>query len=178
MAEKFGAGIISLEADFKEAFAMLDGLEYNSKTVKKRVLSAFGTGGRQAIRRNYNKVLHKKTGTLYRSIRSYVYRNGSRIVFTNDAESGKNTAKDGRPARYGFMLASGYEITPQKAKALSWEANGERFFSKRVKVEPKDWVEDPIDRYSDSADAENRMEKAMQKQVEYWEKRAEKEAGR
>ena len=178
MAEKFGAGIISLEAEMKEAYALLDGLEYNRKTVKKRVLGAFATGGKQAIRRNYKNVLKRKTGNLYKSIRSYVYKNGSRVVFTNDAESGKNTAKDGRAARYGFMLASGYEIEPKRAKALSWEENGERFFSKRIKVEPKDWTEDPLDRYSNSSDAESRMDKAMQKQVDYWEKRAEKEASR
>lgn len=178
MAENFGSGIISIQTDLREAFAMMEGLEYNRRTVTKRVLAAFGTGGRQAIRRNYSKVLHKKTGRLYKSITSYVYRNGSRVVFTNNAESGKNTAKDGRAARYGFMLASGYTIQPKNGKALYWEEGGQKHFSKKVTVRPKDWVEDPIDRYADSADAESRMEKAMQKQVDYWEKRAEKEANR
>lgn len=173
MAEKIAAGIISLEAELSECYRLLDGLSHNHKTVRKYIMRAASTGGRQYVKRQYNSVLHRRTGKLYKSITSYVDSSGYKIIFTNNANSGKPTSKDGRLARYGFMLASGYDLKPKHAKALSWEYNGQRFFAKSVKVEAKDFTESPVDRYFDSADCTERMEKATQKQIDYWNKRAE-----
>ena len=94
-------------------------------------------------------------------------------MFTNSADSGKKTAKDGRTARYGFMLASGYTIEPKdKGKTLTFQINGKWVRKYSVTVQPKDFVEAPVERYFSSHDCEERMEKAAQKQVDYWEKRA------
>lgn len=171
MAERIGQAI-SLQANLQECYRLLDGLETNRKTVRKAIMRAASTGGRQYVKRQYKNVVHSRTGKLYKSIFSYVDKRGYKIVFSNNADSGKPTSKDGRLARYGFMLASGYEIKPKNAKALSWEYNGVRYFAKHVKVEEKDFVEAPVERYMSSSDCDQRMEKAAQKQVDYWEKKA------
>lgn len=173
MAEIIGAGIVSLQTDLQECYRLLDGLEHNNKTVRKYIMRAASTGGRSYVKRQYKSVLHKRTGQLYKSLTSYVDRQGYKIVFTNSADSGKKTSKDGRTARYGFMLASGYTIQPKdKGKTLTFQINGKWVRKYSVTVRPKDFIEAPVDRYFESHDCEERMEKAAQKQVDYWEKRA------
>ena len=174
MAETIAAGIVSLEADLQECYRLLDGLEHNNKTVRKYIMRAASTGGRQYVKRQYKSVLNKRSGTLYKSITSYVDRNGYKIIFTNNATSDKPTSKDGRLARYGFMLASGYTIEPKAGnKVLTFNINGKWIRKHSVTVRSKDFTEGPVERYFMSSDCEQRMEKAAQKQVDYWNKRAE-----
>ena len=176
MAEKISAGVISLQVELQECYRFLDGIEHNNKTVRKYIMRAASTGGRQYVKRQYKSVLRKKTGQLYKTMTSYVNRTGYQIVFTNSADSGKRTAADGRTARYGFMLATGYTIPKNKEKKLltfrdSRDGKWVRKYGP-IEVKAKDFVEAPVDRYFDSHDCEERMEKATQKQVDYWEKRA------
>ena len=167
MAEYLKGGIISIKADIEEAQAFLTELGYQRKSINKALLRAVGTGGRQAIRRNYKSVLKKRTGKLYKEgIKSFVKQNGTAVVFTNNVDSGEKTSKDGRLARYGFMLASGYTIKPKHGKALMWEEDGQKFFAKKITVKPKDWVEGPIKRYAESMDIKQHLNKAFQKQVD------------
>jgi len=173
MAEKISGGVFSLQVELQECYRFLDGIEHNNKTVRKYIMRAASTGGRSYVKRQYKSVLHKRTGQLYKSLTSYVDRQGYKIVFTNSADSGKKTSKDGRTARYGFMLASGYTIQPKdKGKTLTFQTNGKWVRKYSVTVQPKDFVEAPVERYFSSHDCEERMEKAAQKQVDYWEKRA------
>jgi len=170
MAKKLDDGVISINADISDAMAVFNGLDVNRKAIQKKLLSSVGTGGRQAIRRNYRSVLKKRSGTLYKSIRSYVKSNGSAVVFTNSADSGKNTGKGGKAGRYGFMLASGYDVEA-KDKLLTFQINGKWFRMHHVHVDAKDFTEAPIERYVDSLDCKNRLETALQKQVDYWDKK-------
>ena len=175
MAEKISEGVISLQVDLQECYRLLDGIEHNNKMVRKYIMSAASRGARSYVKRQYKSVLHKRSGKLYKSITSYVDHPAYKIVFTNSADSGKNTSKDGRIARYGFMLAAGYTVSPkEKGKVLIFEVNGKWVRKHSVTVRPKDFVEAPVDRYFDSHDCEERMEAAAQKQVDYWEKRAER----
>lgn len=177
MAEYLGDGIISIKADITEAQKFLTELGLKKKTINKALLRSAGTGGRQAIRRNYKNVLHQRSGKLYKSITSYVYRNGTRVVFTNDADSGKNTAKDGRIARYGFMLASGYTVeSKSKTKPMRFLASDGKWVTRwKFSVDKNgngiDWVEAPIRRYANSPDLETRLNTAFQKQIDKWEKK-------
>ena len=176
MAEKIAAGVVSLQVELQQCYRMLDGIEHNNRKVRKYIMQAASTGGRSYVKRQYKSVLHKRSGLLYKTMTSYVDRNGYKIVFTNSADSGKRTAKDGRTARYGFMLASGYTIQPKvKGKALIFKDSRDGKWVRKygpIEVKAKDFVETPVDRYFDSHDCEERMEKAAQKQVDYWEKRA------
>lgn len=170
MARKLGEGIISINADVSDAMAVFNGLEVNKKAIQKKLLTAVGTGGKQAIKRNYRSVLRKRSGTLYKSIRSYVKRNASAVVFTNSADSGKNTGKGGKSGRYGFMLASGYDVEA-KNKLLTFNIDGKWYRMHQVHVEAKDFTQKPIENYVESMDCNNRMETALQKQVDYWDKK-------
>ena len=99
MAKKLGEGVIGIKAEISDAMAVFNGLDVNRKAIQKKILASVGTGGKQAIRRNYRSVLKKRSGTLYKSIRSYVKRNASAVVFTNNADSGKNTGKGGKAGK-------------------------------------------------------------------------------
>ena len=173
MADYQGDGIISIKADIAEAQALLSTLGLKRKSINKALLRSAGTGGKQAIRRNYKSVLHQRSGKLYKGIKSIVYNNGTKVVFTNDVDSGKNTAKDGRIARYGFMLASGYTNTPKKkGKPMRFlAADGKWVSTYGYTVEGKDWVEAPISRYVNSPELKERLDKAFQSQVNKWEKK-------
>lgn len=171
MAKKLAEGVVSIYGDISECMAVFNGLEVNRTAIQKKILSSVGTGGKQAIRKAYRSLLKKRTGTLYKSIRSYVRRNGSAVVFTNSADSGKNTGKGGKRGRYGFMLASGYTIEPKGEHLLTFNINGKWIRKHSVTVNAKDFTEGPVERYVESQECENRMDAALQKQVDYWEKR-------
>lgn len=171
MAKKLDEGVISIQADISDAMAVFNGLEVNKVVIQKKLLGSVGTGGKQAIRRNYRSVLKKRSGLLYKSIKSYVKRNGSAVVFTNTADSGKNTGKGGKSGRYGFMLASGYTVEAKDDNLLTFNIDGKWFRMHSVEVKPKDFVENPVERYVDSLDCSNRIEKTLQKQVDYWDKK-------
>lgn len=166
--------VISVEADVSEALALFEGLEVNKKAITKNLMRTVGAGARQAVKKQYNHYLHKRSGKLYKSIR-YVIATGKMgnvdAAITNDANSGKPTSKDGRIARYGFMLASGYNITPKHARFLQFQVNGQWVRKYNIRVAPVDWVEPPVLKYVDSGDAREKLDKALQKQVDYWDKR-------
>ena len=77
MAGKIGDGVVSIYGDVADAMALFNGLDVNRTAIQKKILSSVGTGGRQAIRKAYRSLLKRRTGTLYKSIKSYVRRNGS-----------------------------------------------------------------------------------------------------
>lgn len=161
MAQYLGDGLVSVKADVDEALKFFENLSVSEKTISKAILRSVGQGGRKAMRKGYNAVLNKRTGKLYKSLQYKVYRNGKTLVFTNDADSGKRTAKDGRIARYGFMLASGYTIerTTKSGEKVS------------ITVKPRDFAEGPIDRFMRSQDCDERIEKAIDKQITKIEKK-------
>ena len=171
MAGKIGDGVVSIYGDVADAMAVFNGLDVNRTAIQKKILSSVGTGGRQAIRKAYRSLLKRRTGTLYKSIKSYVRRNGSAVVFTNTADSGKNTGKGGKRGRYGFMLASGYTIQPKGEHLLTFNINGKWIRKHSVTVRAKDFTEGPVERYAESMDCKNRMDTALQKQVDYWDKK-------
>ena len=161
MARKIGDGVVSIYGDVSDAMAVFNGLDVNRTAIQKKILSSVGTGGKQAIRKAYRSLLKKRTGTLYKSIKSYVRRNGSAVVFTNGGKRG----------RYGFMLASGYTIQPKGEHLLTFNINGKWIRKHSVTVRAKDFTEGPVERYAESMDCKNRMDTALQKQVDYWDKK-------
>lgn len=165
------SGFVSIKVQVDECMNFFNGLDVNRKTIKKKLLSPVGTGAKRAVKRNYGSTLRRKSGKLYNSIFSKVKWDTSGVYVSNSAYSGKNTAKDGRNARYGFMLAKGYTIAAKKSEYLTFFADGKWHRVKEVRVDAKDWVEPAVNRYANSADCDNRLEHAFQKQVDYWEKR-------
>ena len=162
---------ITVKADIDECLNFFSGLDVNRKAIKNKLLSAVGTGAKQAVKRNYGATLRRRTGTLYKSIFSKVKWDGTGVYVSNRANSGKPTGKDGRNARYGFMLAAGYTVEAKTPKGLTFNINGKWVRKHSVTVAPKDWVEPAVIRYARSADCSSRMETAFQKQIDYWERR-------
>ena len=168
--EKLGQGIISIKADVIECVRFFDGLDVSEKSITKGIMSQVGQGGRLAARKSYPTILHKRTGKLFKSIKYKVYKNGQSVIFSANADSGKKTSKDGRLARYGYMLASGYTITAKK-DWLTFNINGKWVKKKSVTVAPRDFIEAPIDRYMDSGELRESMDKAFDKQLKKIEKK-------
>lgn len=171
MAQNTGDGYIRIGADISQCMSFFDGLDVNKKAIQKNLLRTVGTGAKQATKKNLNHYLRRRSGTLYKSITSRLSRSGKSVVISNNAESGKNTAKDGRAARYGFMLAAGYTIEAKTSKGLTFNIDGQWFRCHSVTVHEKDFVEPSVDRYVNSADCGARIDKEFQKQVDYWERR-------
>ena len=162
-------GFISVKAEIDECMRFFTNMDVNKNQIQKRIMTAVGTGAKQAVKKNYNHYLNRRSGTLYKSIKSVVTKEA--VYITNNADSGKRTARDGRTARYGFMLAAGYTIEPKHKKFLSFVSNGRRYFLKSATVKPVNWVEPSVMKYIMSGDCKRRMDNAFQKQVDFWEKR-------
>lgn len=166
MAQQLGEGIISIKADVLECVRFFDGLSMSEKSVTRAIMSQVGQGGRKAVKRQYPGILHKRTGKLFKSIRYKSFKNGQSIIFSANADSGKRTSKDGRIARYGYMLASGYDIQAKNEDWLTFYASGKWHKVKSVHVDPFDFMERPINRYMDSHEAKESIDKAFDKQLQ------------
>lgn len=167
MAQQIGQGIISIKAEVDECLRFFDGLGASDKTITKGIMTQVGQGGRSEVRKRYPGIIHKRTGKLFKSIKYKVYKNGQNVIFSANADSGKKTSKDGRLARYGYMLASGYSITAKDPhKYLTFNINGKWVKKKSVTVAPRDFIEAPIDRYMESGELERRIDKAFDKQLQ------------
>lgn len=169
--QTIGNGIISVKAEVDQVLRFFDGIKANEKSISRSIMSQVGQGGRKYVRSRYSSILHKRSGALYKSIKYRVYKNGKNVVFTADANSGKKTSKDGRTARYGFMLASGYTINAKNGKYLTFNINGKWIKRKSVTVSPRDFMEGPLTRYMDSGELKNRIDKAFEKQLDKIEKK-------
>ncbi len=171
MARVIGSGIISVKSEVDDCLAYFHGLEANESKITKAIMTSVGQGGRIAVRKRYSSVLKKGTGKLYDSIKYKVFDKGRSVIFSANANSGKRTSKDGRTARYGYMLSSGYTIRAKKKKWLTFFRDGKWHKVEEVTVRPRDLIESPIDRYAESHDMDNRIEKAFKKQVDKFEKK-------
>ena len=169
--QTIGNGIISIKAEVDTAVRYFDTLGQSERTVTRAIMNQVGQGGRKAIRSKYSSILHKRSGKLYKSIKYSIFDNGKSVIFSINASSGKKTSKDGRNARYGYMLSSGYTITAKNRKYLTFNINGKWIKKKSVTVTPRDIVEGPIDRYMSSGDLKNRIDKAFDQQLEKVKKR-------
>ena len=163
--QQLGNGIISIRADVDKCVMFFDGLGKSEKSISKAIMTEVGKGGKQAAKKNYPSVLNKRTGKLFKSIVYKTYKNGKTVIFSANADSGKKTSKDGRLARYGYMLAAGYDIEAKK-DWLTFFADGKWHKVKHVHVDARDFMEKPINRYMDSGELKNRIDKAFDKQVE------------
>lgn len=164
MAQYIGNGIISIKADVDECLRFFDGLGASDKTISKAIGTQVGQGARLAVRKYYPSILKKRTGKLYKSI--YYKATSSKVVIGANADSGKHTARDGRIARYGYMLAAGYTIQPKTIFK-----NGKKIERKGYTVEPRDFVERPVDRYMESGELKRRIDNAFDKQLKKIEKK-------
>lgn len=163
-----GNNLISIKTDVDECMRFFNGLDVNKAAISRNIMKAVGQGARTVARRNLSKTLHRRTGNLYSHVR-YALTTKEVSIYSN-AEAGR-TGKYNRPARYGFMLGSGFTIKPKKGDVMRFQRNGKWVSYKEYTVRPKDFLEPPIQRWVGSADYKARVDKAFQQQVNYWERK-------
>ena len=162
MAE--GAADFSVKAEIDDCLRFFKNLDVNKNTITKRLMTTVGKGARKTVRQNLNKYIKRRSGTLRGHMNYYVY--GKSVEIYSNANSGKRTAKDGRTARYAFMLAHGYTVTAKTSKGLTFNVNGQWVRVHSVTVEPKDFVEPSVNKYLKSQQYKADIDKEFQKQVD------------
>ena len=179
-------GPISIKTDISDCMKFFDGLDVNRNQIQSRLMRTTGQGAVIAARRGFGKTLRNRTGNLKRHITYVMGDKGSRVTIYSDANSGKATSgvrtsrrlltygishEHRRIARYGFMLAKGFTAGAATSWGMRFQVGGRWVTVRTLRVAPKDWLEPPVIRYADSYDLHNRLEKELQKQIDYWEKR-------
>lgn len=186
MARNLDDGAISVKTDIEDCMAFFDGLEVNKTQIRKRLMRVTGRGAVQAAKRGIGNTLHNRTGNLKRGMTYTMGWQGEYVKVYSGADSGKATSglrpsqrflrhgithEHRRNARYGFMLASGYTATATSSWGMRFQVGGVWVTKHSIRVSPKDWLEPSVIRYADSNDLHNRLEKELQNQINYWEKR-------
>lgn len=166
-----GESFFSVSTDVREALNFFDGLDVNKVQIRRRILISVGNGARQAAKRGVGNTLLMRTGKLARHMQRRIDSQAMNVYVFSDAESGKNTSKKGQAARYGFMLAKGYTIRDQNVETLTFNIDGKWIRKHEVTVPPKDWLAPSVERYVRSGESSVAAEKALQRQIDYWEKR-------
>ena len=163
-------GAVDLSIEMTSALAFFKDLDANKFAIERRLLRTVGQGAKTSVKRYMGKVVQRRTGTLYKSIYFVVGWKHSVYVSTN-ASSGKPTAKDGRNARYGYMLAYGWDSYDQNEETMTFNINGKWIRKHHIHVEGRDWFEPGVFKFLDSPDCNTRMDKELKKQIDYWEKK-------
>jgi len=152
--------LVSIEAQLDEAKNLLNDLK-EDKYLQKNLLTTAAQKTRQKVKISYDGYLNKRSGKLYRSIVYKVAKKGtSAAVYPS--------------AKYGFMLAHGYEVVP-KENLLTFNINGKWIKTYGpITVGARNFVEDPANRYLQGLGVNYDLEERMQKEVARIEKKAAK----
>lgn len=177
-------GSVMVKTDIEDCMKFFDGLDVNHRRIQERLMRTTGQGAVRAAKQGFSRTLKSRTGNLKKHIRYVMGWKGEYIKVYSDAQSSKATSgsrdtKRGisfgtpRLARYGFMLAKGFTITDLHAESLVFRdsRDGKWVRKHTVTVPPKDWLEPQVIRFADSSELTHRLDKELQKQIEYWEKR-------
>jgi len=161
-----GESLVNVKADVDEVIRLLENFKGNRNSMRRRILSGIGTSVKQAVKKNYTSLLHKRSKTLYKSITAKIFKSGAAIKISPTAERGN--------ILYGYALARGPVIEAQKADFLTFKI-GEKWVRKhQVHLKPVDWVEGPAKRYLSSSAYRQRLEELTQKEITRAEKAASK----
>lgn len=148
--------LVDFKVELDEAKNFLNGLK-EDKYLQKNLLTVAAQKTRQKVRTSYSSYLNKRSGTLYKSIKYKVAKKGtSAAVYPS--------------AKYGFMLAHGYEVTP-KTDFLTFKI-GDKWIRTYgpITVSSRNFVEEPANRYLNGLGVNYDLEERMQKEVKRIEK--------
>ncbi len=157
---------ISVKADLDDVMRTLSEIDGNKEKIRKRVLSGIASAVKSKVKSSYRKYLHKRSGTLYKSIQSKVTRDGRMAIVSPSATSSG--------VRYGYVLAKGTTITAKKANTLTFQIDGKWIRKHSVTIPERDWVEKPARDYIDSPSYKAKLDTLVQKEID----RAERSASR
>lgn len=130
-----------------------------TKYIDLDILRALGRGVVRRSKREYLTKLKKRTGTMYKGIYSYQNKRRKQQVVTNQATDEKTGV------RYPWVLAAGARIEPKAAKALRFQIDGKWISSHGVTIAPRDWVNRPGNQYMASEQADDDIEKVIERKI-------------
>lgn len=160
------AEIINIKTDLDEAIALLEDLDTNQHTMRKRILKGIGNEVKNVVKKDFRNHLKNKSGILKKSVVAKIARRGNQVVVTNDA--------DNHGVRYGFALAKGFTITPKKGKTLTFKIGDKWIRRTSVTVPARDWFEGPAKHFMNSSAYQKKIDSLMEREVILAERRAEK----
>lgn len=163
------AAEISVKADLDDVMETLSEIDGNKEKMRRRVLSGIASAVKSKVKRSYSALLHKRSGTLYKSIQSKVSRDGRLAIVSPSATS--------NGVRYGYVLAKGTTIVPKKANTLTFQIDGKWIRKHSITLPERDWVEKPAKDYIDSPAYKAKLDSLVQKEIDKAEKRKAKSEG-
>lgn len=175
---------LSIKAECKDAIKTLEKLQYNTKYIQRKILSGVGTQAKNQVKRQYNTLLHKRSGNLYKSINRKVNKKGDTVSITANVVAGNNATvvvdngRKGRgktlvkQARYGYILAYGSHIKAKNKEYLTFKVNGKWVKKKEVFVKERNYMKPPVERYLGSSDYKATVERILQKEIDKYEEKA------
>lgn len=163
------AAEISVKADLDDVMRTLSEIEGNKEKMRRRVLSGIASAVKSKVKSSYRSLLHKRSGTLYKSIQSKVCRDGRMAIVSPSATA--------NGVRYGYVLAKGTTILPKKANTLTFQIDGKWIRKHSITIPEQDWVEKPAKDYIDSPAYKAKLDSLVQKEIDKAEKRKAKNEG-
>ena len=158
--------LINVKADVDEVIRMLENLKGTRNSMRRRILSGIGTSVKQAVKKSYTSLLHKRSKTLYKSITAKIFKSGAAIKISPKAERGN--------ILYGYALAKGSKIEASRSEFLTFKIGDKWVKKHQVRLKPVDWVEGPAKRYLSSSAYRQRLDELTQKEITRAEKAAAK----
>ena len=163
-----GESLINVKADVDEAMAMLENLNVNRKSMRRRILSGIGTSVKQAVKKNYTSLLKKQSRTLYKSVTAKIFKSGAAVKISPRAQRSN--------ILYGYALAKGSTIKAKDSEFLTFRIGDKWIRKQQVTLKPVDWIEAPAKRYLQSSSYRQRLDELVQKEIDRAEKAAQRKA--
>lgn len=163
-----GESLVNVKADVDEAMSMLENLNGNRKSMRRRILSGIGTAVKQHVKSRYSAMLHKRSRTLYKSVTAKVFKSGAAVKISPRAERENRL--------YGYALAKGSTIEAKDSDFLTFKIGEKWVRKKAVTLKPRDWIESPAKQYLSSSAYRERLERLVQKEIDRAEKAAQRKA--
>lgn len=163
-----GESLINVKADVDEAMEMLENLNANRKSMRRRILSGIGTAVKQHVKSRYSALLHKRSKTLYKSVTAKVFKSGAAVKISPRAEHENKL--------YGYALAKGSTIEAKNSEFLTFKIGDKWIRKHSITLKPRDWIEAPAKQYLASASYRQRLDQLVQREIDRAEKAAAKKA--
>ena len=163
-----GESLINVKADVDEAMTMLENLNGNRKSMRRRILSGIGTSVKQAVKKNYTSLLKKQSRTLYKSVTAKIFKSGAAVKISPRAQRSN--------ILYGYALAKGSTIKAKDSEFLTFRIGDKWIRKQQVTLKPVDWIEAPAKRYLQSSSYRQRLDELVQKEIDRAEKAAQRKA--
>jgi hypothetical protein len=161
--------MVSIEGKLDAIHEGLKEVDQYMKYLDLDILRALGRGVVQRSKQRYRMLFTKPARKnspgydnkkhMYDGIYSYQNKRRKQQVVTNQATDEKTGV------RYPWVHAAGARIEPKKAKVLRFQIDGKWVSSHGVTLPVRDWVERPGNQYMASEQADDDIEKVIERKI-------------